>query len=70
MKEDAPDLAAINLPTGARSIKVGRAAGGWKVFTEVNYHGNSGHVKEGGNYPNPQEMGLQPSEFVLSLRKN
>ena len=70
MKEDVSDLAAINLPTGARSIKVGRAAGGWKVFTEVNYHGNSGQVKEGGNYPNPQEMGLQRDQAVMSLKRH
>ena len=69
MKEDASDLAAINLPTGARSIKVGRAAGGWKVFSKVNYDGNSGHVKQGVNYPNPKEMGLERDQAVMSLKR-
>ena len=70
MKEDVSDLTTINLPTGARSIKVGNAAGNWKVFPKVNYQGNSGHVKEGGNYPNPQEMGLQRDQAVMSLKRH
>lgn len=69
MKEDVPDLAAINLHTGARSIKVGRAAGDWKVFSKVNYDGHSGHVKQGGNYPNPHEMGLKRDQAVMSLKR-
>ena len=69
MKDDTPDLAAINLPTGSRSIKVGRAAGDWKVFSKVNYDGNSGTVKQGQNYPNPKEMGLERDQAVMSLKR-
>ena len=70
MKDDTPDLAAINLPTGARSIKVGRAAGGWKVFSKINYDGNIGRVEQGKNYPNPKEMGLERDQAVMSLKRH
>lgn len=69
MKEDTPDLTAIDLPNGARSLKVGNAAGDWHVFTEVNYGGDRGRVKEGLNYRNPQEMGLHRDKPVMSLKR-
>ena len=69
MKEDTPDLIANGLPNGARSLKVGNAAGDWQVFTEVNYNGIPGYVKQGLNYRNPQEMGLPRDNPVMSLKR-
>ena len=69
MKEDTPDLTAIGLPNGARSLKVGNAAGDWQVFTAVNYKGIPGYVKQGLNYRNPQEMGLPRDNPVMSLKR-
>ena len=69
MKEDAPDLTAIGLPNGARSLKVGNAAGDWQVFTAVNYKGIPGYVQQGLNYRNPQEMGLPRDNPVMSLKR-
>ena len=69
MKEDTPDLATIGLPNGARSLKVGSAAGNWEVFPENHYGGVRGYVKQGLDYSNPQQMGLQRNQPVRSLRK-
>ena len=69
MKEDTPDLTAIGLPNGARSLKVGNAAGDWHVFTDVNFTGIEGYVKQGLNYRNPQEMGLPRDKPVMSLKR-
>ena len=69
MKEDTPDLTAIGLSTGARSLKVGKAAGDWHVFTEVNYAGDRGRVNQGLNYRNPQEMDLPRDKPVMSLKR-
>lgn len=70
MTEDTSDLTAINLPGGSRSLKVGISAGDWKVFSRVEYKGNSGIVKKGHNYPNPKEMGLERDQAVMSLKRH
>ena len=69
MKEDTPDLIANGLPNGARSLKVGNAAGDWKVFSEVNYGGFDGYVKHDMDYRNPADMGLPRDRPVMSLKR-
>ena len=70
MKGDRSDFAANGLPNGARSLKVGNAAGDWNVFTGVNYTGIEGYVTQGSNYRNPQEMGLPRDQAVMSLKRH
>ena len=69
MTEDTSDLTAIGLPNGARSLKVGNAAGDWKVFSDVNYGGFDGFVKHDMDYRNPADMGLPRDRPVMSLKR-
>ena len=67
MKEDKADLVEMG---GARSLRVGNAAGDWRVFPKSNYAGNHGLVKQGRSYSNPHEMGLQRDQPVMSLKRH
>ena len=70
MTDDTPNVHDDGLNSGAKSLIVGSEAGNWFVYPQINYGGNGKPVSQGKHYANPHEMGLQPSEVVLSLRKN
>lgn len=64
---DQPNL-TTDFPNGARSIRVGKTAGGWRVSPSVNYKGDiHGDLIQGGYYPNPSSMGL--TSPVKSIEK-
>ena len=69
MKNDTPDVRQIGLNDGAKSLEVGNAAGNWFVCSQIDYQGNKKLVTQGMKYANPEEMGLQRSEVVMSLQK-
>ena len=69
MKNDTPDVRQIGINDGAKSLEVGNAAGNWIVFSQIDYGGHQVRVTQGMKYANPEEMGLQRSEVVMSLQK-
>ena len=69
MTDDTQSVKDIGFGNGVKSLIAGSGAGNWLVYPQIKYGGNGKTITQGKRYASPEEMGLEATEVVMSLKK-